>query len=86
MEELATFLYWLVAEVILLQTGRLLVWACTFGRWRSESIARQEGRVFSAAGALSFRRDGRRVITRTGLFIAGAAFCLALAGFLIARL
>ncbi|MNT58298.1 hypothetical protein D3C72_1957240 [compost metagenome] len=33
-----------------------------------------EGRIFGAAGALSFVRDGQRVITKTGLLFAGMAF------------
>lgn len=37
-----------------------------------------EGRIFGAAGALSFVRDGQRVITKTGLLFAGIAFLILL--------
>lgn len=60
--------------VITIQIGRLAVWLFSLGRWRAEPLFGDEGRIFGAAGALSFVRDGRRVITKTGLLFAGIVF------------
>ncbi len=60
--------------VITIQIGRLAVWIFSLGRWRGEPLFGDEGRIFGAAGALSFVRDGRRVITETGLLFAGIVF------------
>ena len=56
------------------QTGRVFVWLVSFGRWRGEQLLGDEGSIHGAAGALSFVRDGRRVITDTGLLFFGIAF------------
>jgi hypothetical protein len=77
-EELLSFLAFVLFEVILVTTGRLVVRGATLGRWRGEQLGRKESRVFAAAGALSFVRDGRRVITSTGLLFIGLAFYVAL--------
>lgn len=74
MEELLTFAAWLVVELLLIGTGRVLVSLASFGRWRGEELGSREGRVHGKAGALSFKRDGRRVITRVGLLLTGLAF------------
>jgi hypothetical protein len=58
--------------------GRLAIWLVSFGRWRGERTLDNEGRIFGAAGALSFVREGQRVITETGLLLAGTAFATAL--------
>ena len=63
-----------VLGIIIMQIGRLAVWLFSMGRWRGEPLFGDEGRIFGAAGALSFVRDGRRVITETGLLFAGIAF------------
>jgi len=60
------------------QMGRLAIWLVSFGRWRGERVLDNEGRIFGAAGALSFVREGRRIITATGLLFAGAAFAATL--------
>ena len=52
--------------ILIAATGRLVVWLVSFGRWRGESLFRDEGAIYSAAGALSFVHNGRRVITHTG--------------------
>lgn len=65
--------------VITIQTGRLAIWLFSLSRWRGEALFGDEGRIFGAAGALSFIRDGRRVITRTGLLFAGIATFIAVA-------
>jgi len=66
-----------VLGVIAIQTGRALVWLFSGGKWRGEPLFGNEGRIYGAAGALSFLRDGKRVITETGLSLIGGAFYLA---------
>jgi hypothetical protein len=62
-----------VMGFIVRQTGRVFVWLLSFDRWRSEQLFGDEGATHSAAGSLSFVRDGRRVITDTGLLFSGIA-------------
>ena len=61
--------------------GRFAVWLISFGRWRSEALSGEEGRIYAAAGAFSFVRGGRRVITTTGQVFASVGLCGLLAGF-----
>ena len=84
MDELLSFAAWVVVELLLISTGRAVVSLATFGRWRGEQPGAGEGRVHGMAGALSFKRDGRRVITRIGLLMTGLAFYVVLAVGLIA--
>lgn len=63
-----------VLGVIAIQTGRLVIWLVSLGQWRGETPFGEEGRIHGAAGALSFVRDGKRVITDTGLLLAGVGF------------
>lgn len=65
-------------EILLAATGRFAVWLFSFGRWRSERLTSDEGRVHGAAGALSFIHDGWRVVTHTGQLFAGVAFYILL--------
>jgi hypothetical protein len=58
-------------------TGRVIVRLVSLGRWRGEPLFGNEGRIYGAAGALSFVRDGQRVITETGLMFVGLAFYVA---------
>ncbi len=67
-----------VLGFIVRQTGRGAVWPVSFGRWRGEQLLGDEGRIHGAAGALSFVRDGRRVITDTGLLFVGISFYVVL--------
>ena len=67
-------------EVLLAMTGRFAVWMFSLGRWRAEALDGEEGRIHGAAGALSFVREGRRVVTATGQLFAGIAFYVLLAG------
>jgi hypothetical protein len=67
-----------VLGILVRQTGRLVVWLITFGRWRGELLLKDEGRIYGAAGAISFVRDGQRVITDTGLLFIGIAFYVVL--------
>ncbi|MCU7371909.1 hypothetical protein PEC18_13840 [Paucibacter sp. O1-1] len=76
MESVFNLLAWLFVELLLVGTGRAVVRLLTLGRWRGEQFAGDESRIYGPAGALSFRRDGQRVITKSGLFAAGLLFCL----------
>lgn len=67
-----------VLGILVRQTGRLVVWLITFGRWRGEPLLDDEGRIYGAAGALSFVQDGQRVITDTCLLFIGIAFYVVL--------
>ena len=70
--------------VVVTLTGRLVVSILTLRHWRGESLDGQEGRIHGAAGALSFVREGHRVVTTTGQLFVGIAFYMLLAGGLIA--
>lgn len=78
-EDFLAFAAWIVFEVVLIQTGRAAVWSASFGRWRGENLAENEGRIYGPAGALSFFREGRRVVTANGMLFAGVLFYVALA-------
>ncbi len=67
-------LLWSAVEFVLVVTAKWLVPRLSLGRWRAESLDGSEGRVHGPAGALSFRRDGKRVLTPTGLLFVGVAF------------
>lgn len=58
----------------LVYTGNAVVRSTSAGRWRPVSLNGDEARIYGMAGALSFRRDGQRVITRLGLMFVGAGF------------
>lgn len=74
-----------LVEILLVLTGKMLVFLLSFGAWRSESMMGNESSIHAAAGALSFVRDGRRVITVTGQQAAGITFYgLLTTGFLLA--
>lgn len=84
MEDLISLLLWFFVDVLLIRTGRVVVTVASGGRWRGEDRARNEARLHGPAGALSFAHRGQRVVTLTGLALAGAAFylgilCIALA-------
>lgn len=66
-------------------TGRLVVWAISAGRWRSEKFLGDEARLYSGAGSFSFLHEGQRVITNNGLLYFGIAFYILL-GFGISAL
>lgn len=78
MAEIFAAFVWELLELVLAFTGKFLVWALSLGRWRSESLWENKSRVFAAAGALSFVREGQRVVTATGLVFAGLAFYILL--------
>lgn len=67
-----------------IQTGRVVVWLVSFGQWRGEKFFGDEGRRHSAAGALSFILEGRRVVTETGLLFVGITFYVVLLAGIIA--
>ena len=74
MTDLVVAVLWSAVDVLLIATGALLVRALSLGRWRTEDARNREARMFAPAGALSFRRDGQRVVTATGVYMAGSAF------------
>lgn len=78
MEELLLFVTSFILDVVLRGTGRAVVFLGSFGRWRGEDVVAREGRIHGASGALSFRREGQRVVTSTGLVLAGLLFYAAL--------
>ena len=78
MEELLLFVTSFILDVVLRGTGRAVVFLGSFGRWRGEDMVAREGRIHGASGALSFRREGQRVVTSTGLVLAGLLFYAAL--------
>ncbi|MDE2296625.1 MAG: hypothetical protein KGL99_08035 [Burkholderiales bacterium] len=83
MEDVLGWLLWLVVEVTLIGTGKGVVRVVSFGRWRGERMSRNEGRIYSAAGALSFKHEGQRVITVNGLLFVGVLFYAVLAVLLL---
>ena len=74
MGEAIAALAWAAIELLLLFTGRLIVLAVSGGHWRAEGVTSTEGSIHGAAGALSFKRDGQRVVTCTGQVLAGFLF------------
>jgi hypothetical protein len=77
MEEFFAFLIFTVVDVVVVFTGRAVLALLTLGYWRGERANGDEGRVFGAAGSLSFKRDGQRVLTVTGLWLLGSLFYIA---------
>ena len=65
---------WLLFDFFLCITGRIVITAISFGRWRGEKFRKKEAQIYGPAGALSFVRDGQRVITSNGLLLVGLAF------------
>jgi hypothetical protein len=78
MEDVLVFLAWVCVDVLLASLGRVAVFAVSLGRWRGERVRENEGRIYGAAGALSFVHEGQRVVTRMGLAFAGLVLCLLL--------
>ena len=84
MDHLLGALLEIVFGTFLVGTGRVIVAVLTLGRWRGASMFDTEESVYGAAGALSFVRDGQRVVTTTGTGMLGFLFYVALATVLIA--
>lgn len=74
MTEFLVAMLWSVVEVLIVFTGAQVIRVLSFGRWRSERWSSNEARTLSAAGALSFRHDGQRVVTTNGLIFVGLLF------------
>ncbi|MFN4120562.1 hypothetical protein [Acidovorax sp.] len=74
MAEFVVAMLWSAVEALLLFTGAKLVPVVSLGRWRSQRWGSDEARVFGAAGALSFRHEGKRVVTNNGLLFVGLLF------------
>lgn len=71
-------------EIVTIQTGRLVVRLVSLGRWKAEPISSDQSRIHAPAGALSFRHDGRRVVTPNGSLFVGIAFYVVLVASLLA--
>lgn len=74
MGEAVAALLWALIELLLIVTGKFVVTAVSWGRWRGERLNSKEDSIYGPAGALSFKREGQRVITANGLLIAGVLF------------
>lgn len=74
MTEFLVAMLWSVVEVLIVFTGAQVVRVVGLGRWRSERWGSNEARTWSAAGALSFRHEGQRVVTTNGLIFVGLLF------------
>ena len=74
MTEILVAMLWSVFEVLIVFTGAQVVRVVSLGRWRSERWSSNEARTWSAAGALSFRDEGKRVVTTNGLVFVGLLF------------
>jgi hypothetical protein len=72
MFEVIIALLWLLVDVFFVTTGALLIRLVSFKRWKAEPRQSSEHRVRSAAGSLSFRRDGNLVFTTQGQAVLGA--------------
>lgn len=71
-------------DLFLTMTGKVLVPVLSIGFWRADALLKEEGRIYAAAGSLSFRHNGKRVITHTGQLFLGLAFYVAVAFVLVA--
>jgi hypothetical protein len=78
MTEFVVAMLWSVLELLLVFTGAQVVRVVGLGRWRSERWGSDEARIFGAAGALSFRHEGKRVVTNNGLVFVGVLFYIML--------
>jgi hypothetical protein len=67
-------------DALLTVTGHFAVRLFSLGRWLAEPLGSDEGRIYGAAGGLSYVREGKRVITHTGQLFAGIASFVALVG------
>ncbi|CAN7467484.1 hypothetical protein [Acidovorax delafieldii] len=83
MTDLVVAVLWSAVDALLIFTGALVVRVLSLGRWRTEHVRHQEASMFAPAGALSFRREGQRVVTASGLYIAGSLFYVLLAVLLV---
>lgn len=70
------FVVWLLVDVLFVSVGKMVICLLTLGRWRGERG--NEGRIYGAAGALTFVRDGQRVLTDRVAATLGVFFCVGL--------
>lgn len=61
-------------NVVLVLTGKVLIALVSLGQWRGERLMKNEARIYGPAGALTFVRDGQRVVTALGLSVLGGVF------------
>ena len=74
MVEVIAWLLWICIDFVLVFTGKIVVTAASFGQWRGERWSGKESRIYGAAGAFCFKRDGQRVFTTTALLLVGVLF------------
>ena len=74
MTEFVVAMLWSAVEALVVFTGAQLVRVVSLGRWRTVRRGDDEARICGAAGALSFRRDGQRVVTADGSMWMGLLF------------
>lgn len=70
------FVAWVLLDLVFVSTGKLVIYLLTLGQWRGERG--HEGRVYGAAGALTFMRNGQRVLTDRVTATIGGLFYVAL--------
>lgn len=75
MDELLSIPTWLLLAL----TGKAIVFAGSFGRWRGESLFTNEERGDSAPRSLWFKVDGQLVVSVTILRFIGGLFYVLLA-------
>lgn len=71
MDEIIT----IALSALLTLIGRFFLRVASLGQWKCEPMGSDAHRIHSAAGALSYRHDGRRVVTPTGQMLAGTLLC-----------
>ena len=84
MTEFLVAMLWSAVEVLIVFTGAQVVRVLSLGRWRAERRGGREARIWSAAGALSFRHQGQRVVTTNGLILVGWVFYAVLVAMAVA--
>jgi hypothetical protein len=84
MDHLLGALFEVVFGSIFVGTGRVIVAVFSLGRWRGASPFDSEEKTYGGAGALSFVRDGQRVVTTTGTCLLGFLFYILVVAALIA--
>jgi len=84
MDHLLGAFFEVVFGTIFVATGRVIVAVFSLGRWRGASPFDNEEKIYGRAGALSFVRDGRRVVTTNGTCLLGFLFYFLVVVLLIA--
>ena len=83
MDHLLGALLEVVFGTVFIGTGRVIVAVFSLGRWRGASPFDSEESIYGGAGALSFVRNGQRIVTTTGTGLLGFLFYFVVAVVLI---